>query len=72
MYKEFDADEAELTRTKKLRRGALAAAYPDLLAALFGNRSEVKMDTMVSYQDGKERQISVVVYVENVEGSKAN
>ena len=66
MYKDFDADEAELTRTKKLRRGALAERYREILDALFSDQSEVNMETVVTYQDGKTRQLDVTVHVETV------
>ncbi|PJF34048.1 MAG: hypothetical protein CUN57_00560, partial [Phototrophicales bacterium] len=41
LHKEFDADEAELTRTRKLRRGALQEKYSDLLEAIYGDQRKV-------------------------------
>lgn len=53
LHKEFDADEAELTRTRKLRRGALQEKYSDLLEAIYGGRREVRVSAEVRYRDGR-------------------
>ncbi len=53
LHKEFDADEAELTRTRKLRRGALHEKYHELLAAIYGGRRQVHVRAEVKYRDGR-------------------
>jgi long-chain acyl-CoA synthetase len=53
MAKEFDADEAELTRTRKLRRTFLEERYRALIQALFSNREEVDVETVIEYRDGR-------------------
>jgi len=53
MPKEFDADEAELTRTRKLRRAFLEERYRDLIEALYSEKSELAVEMPVVYRDGK-------------------
>ena len=54
MHKEFDADEAEMTRSRKLRRGVLYEKYDDIIEAMYNGDNAVKVKTIVSYQDGSE------------------
>lgn len=53
MAKELDADEAELTRTRKLRRAFLEDRYGNLIDALYSGRDEVDVETAVEYRDGR-------------------
>jgi len=53
LYKEFDADEAELTRTRKLRRTFVEDRYGDLIAALYGESTEYIVEVPITYQDGR-------------------
>ncbi len=53
LHKEFDADEAELTRTRKLRRGALQEKYHELLEAIYGGKRQVHVSAEVRYRDGR-------------------
>ena len=53
LHKELDADDGELTRTRKVRRGAIAEKYSGLLAALYGGKDVVHVETQVSYEDGR-------------------
>jgi long-chain acyl-CoA synthetase len=63
MYKELDADDEELTRTRKLRRSFVAERYADLIDALYGAREEIEVASEIRYQDGTgfrmQTQISV-------------
>lgn len=59
MHKEFDADEAEMTRSRKLRRGFLAQRYDTIIDALYSNTNTVSVQSPVTYQDG------TVGYLEN-------
>ncbi|NQT73270.1 MAG: AMP-binding protein [Chloroflexi bacterium] len=54
-YKELDADDAELTRTRKLRRGYIEEKYIDLIESLYSDTSEVSVKTEVKYRDGRIR-----------------
>ncbi|MFC1999344.1 AMP-dependent synthetase/ligase [Chloroflexota bacterium] len=53
MPKEFDADEAELTRTMKLRRGFVSDRYKWLIEAIYGQEKIIPMEVEVIYQDGR-------------------
>lgn len=54
MHKEFDADEGELTRTRKLRRRLLNERYAEIIDTMYGNGEIVKVRTTVQYRDGRE------------------
>jgi long-chain acyl-CoA synthetase len=66
LYKDFDADEAELTRTKKLRRGFMAERYRDLVDALFGVDKELKIESRISYLDGRTGVVATTVHIEDL------
>jgi long-chain acyl-CoA synthetase len=54
MHKEFDADEAEMTRSRKLRRGFLYDRYHDIIEAMYAGVERVHVTAPVRYQDGTE------------------
>ncbi len=64
MHKEFDADEAELTRTRKLRRRTLRENYREIIDAMYGGDEEVRVKASVRYRDGREGVIETMVHVE--------
>ena len=66
LHKEFDADEAELTRTRKLRRGALQEKYHDLLEAIYGDRRQVHVRAEVKYRDGRTGIVETELHVADV------
>ena len=66
LHKEFDPDEAELTRTRKLRRRTLEDHYREILEALYTGRREVRVSATVRYRDGREGQITTTVRVEGL------
>jgi long-chain acyl-CoA synthetase len=53
LYKEFDADDEELTRTRKLRRAFVEERYKDIVNGLYSDTSSVHMDTNITYEDGR-------------------
>jgi long-chain acyl-CoA synthetase len=53
LYKELDADDGELTRTRKLRRGVIDQRYRRLIDALYSNRDRVAVETEVTFEDGR-------------------
>ena len=53
MHKEFDADEAELTRTRKLKRHVLEDKYSQLLEAIYSGKDRLEVQTPVQYRDGR-------------------
>jgi long-chain acyl-CoA synthetase len=57
LHKELDADDGELTRTRKVRRRIIEEKYADLIAALYGGKSEIYTETEVTYEDGRKGHI---------------
>jgi long-chain acyl-CoA synthetase len=53
LYKEFDADDDELTRTRKLRRAFVEERYKDIVNGLYSDVNTVHMDTNITYEDGR-------------------
>ena len=54
LHKEFDADEAEMTRSRKLRRGVLYDRYQAIIEAMYANKESLVVRAPVRYQDGSE------------------
>lgn len=67
LHKEFDADEGEMTRTRKLRRSFLAQRYADIIRALYSNQSQVQVSAEVAYRDGRTGTINTTLRVESLE-----
>ncbi|HQF71301.1 MAG TPA: AMP-binding protein, partial [Promineifilum sp.] len=63
MHKEFDADEAEMTRTRKLRRGFLYERYGDIIEAMYRGDDSIHVRAPVRYQDGSEGVIETEIKV---------
>ncbi|OGA68011.1 MAG: long-chain fatty acid--CoA ligase [Betaproteobacteria bacterium RIFCSPLOWO2_12_FULL_68_20] len=53
LHKEFDADDEELTRTRKLRRAFLEERYRDVVAGLYSGSGEIELDMTITYEDGR-------------------
>jgi long-chain acyl-CoA synthetase len=52
--KELDADDEEVTRTRKIRRGFVAKKYADIIDALFSGVPSVEVTAVITYQDGRQ------------------
>jgi long-chain acyl-CoA synthetase len=66
LHKEFDADEAELTRTRKLRRDFVEQRYKDLIDAMYTNKKNVIVEAPITYRDGRKGVVSTAVNVRQV------
>jgi long-chain acyl-CoA synthetase len=53
LHKEFDADDDELTRTRKLRRSFLEDRYKDVVEGLYSGAGEIHFESTVTYEDGR-------------------
>ena len=53
LHKELDADDGELTRTRKVRRSAIAGRYTDLIEALYSKETHCSVEAIVTFEDGK-------------------
>jgi long-chain acyl-CoA synthetase len=63
LYKELDADDGELTRTRKVRRGVIAERYGDIIAAVYADESEIEVDTLIRFQDGATQRVQTTLAV---------
>jgi len=66
LHKEFDADEDELTRTRKLRRTFVEDKYKDLIGALYGDEDKYKVEADVTYRDGRKGTIETSIHVNEI------
>ena len=75
LHKELDADDAELTRTRKVRRGFVAERYRELVTALYGSEDGVSVQSEINYQDGStamvETELKITTLDHHREGSPA-
>ena len=58
LHKELDADDGELTRTRKVRRGYIGEKYQQLVAALYAGEASVHVEAQVRYEDGRTGSLS--------------
>jgi long-chain acyl-CoA synthetase len=72
LYKEFDADDDELTRTRKIRRAFVESRYKDIIDALYTKADTVHMDTNITYEDGRVAQIKTDLRLHDVAEEGAN
>jgi long-chain acyl-CoA synthetase len=63
LHKELDADDGELTRTQKVRRGFIAERYAPLIEALYDGSREKFVETEVTYEDGRKGRIRATVRI---------
>ena len=67
LHKELDADDGELTRTRKVRRRIIEEKYADIIAALYDGSTEVSTTTEVTYEDGRKGSISATLEIRNAD-----
>jgi long-chain acyl-CoA synthetase len=63
LHKELDADDGELTRTNKVRRGFIAEKYAVLVDALYAGRAEQFIETQVKFEDGRTGSVSATLKI---------
>ncbi len=71
LYKELDADDEELTRTRKVRRGFVEERYRGIISALYGDQERIAIDTTIRFQDGKTARIQANLSVRRLEAGGA-
>lgn len=66
LHKEFDPDEGDLTRTRKLRRNVMEERYRELIEAMYSGKDHVQVSAAVKYRDGRTGVIETAVRVCNL------
>jgi long-chain acyl-CoA synthetase len=66
LTKDLEADDAEMTRTRKVRRRFVAEKYVAVIDAFYGGRDEVELTTTITYEDGRQADLKSRVRVEDV------
>ena len=67
LHKELDADDGELTRTQKVRRGFIAERYAPLVQALYDGSTEADIATEVTFEDGRKGVIAARVMIRDMQ-----
>ncbi len=68
LHKEFDPDEAELTRTRKLRREFMEQRYKELIDALYDDKDTIDVQAPVTYRDGRKGMVTTGIHIRNIRG----
>ncbi|APZ52104.1 AMP-binding protein [Salipiger abyssi] len=63
LHKELDADDGELTRTRKVRRKIIAEKFHDLVTALYDGSESIYTETEVTYEDGRKGRIKATLTI---------
>jgi long-chain acyl-CoA synthetase len=69
LHKEFDPEEGELTRTRKLRKAFLEERYRALIDAIYADKTEVPIEAHVRYRDGRLGTIKTTLSIKSVGGA---
>src|SRR5207247_9626588 len=72
LTKDLDADDAEVTRTRKVRRRYVAEKYAAVVDAFYAGGDAVELTTMITYEDGRQAALRSRVRVEGVDGAVAH
>lgn len=67
LHKELDADDAELTRTRKVRRRYISERYKDIIEGLYGVGDSLKIHSTITYQDGRTAVIETTLHIQKVD-----
>ena len=67
LHKELDADDGELTRTRKVRRSHVGERYAELIDALYSSKSECHVETRVTFENGQTGTLSADVKIREAE-----
>jgi long-chain acyl-CoA synthetase len=67
LHKEFDADEGEITRTRKLRRNFLQDRYGKIIEAMYDEYNSVEVDASVQYRDGRTSSVEAKLRIATIE-----
>jgi long-chain acyl-CoA synthetase len=65
LHKELDADDGELTRTRKVRRKVIGEKFDDLVTGLYDGSDSIYTETEVTYEDGRKGRIAATLQIRN-------
>ena len=65
LHKELDADDGELTRTNKVRRGFIGDKYQPLIDAMYAGKTQQFIETVVKFEDGRSGSVSATLKIED-------
>jgi len=71
LHKEFDPDEADLTRTRKLRRTAMEKRYSDVIEAMYSGKRNIPVVSEFTYEDGRKGTVGAELTIYSVEEERA-
>ncbi len=66
LNKEFDADDNEITRTRKIRRRFVAEKYAAVVDAFYSGDGEVEVITEITYEDGRKATLTSTIVIEDI------
>ncbi len=69
LYKELDADDGELTRTRKVRRGVINEKYGDIIDSIYRGAQMIPVDTVIKFQDGSTQRVRTSLRVIDLGGA---
>ncbi|MGE3541874.1 MAG: AMP-binding protein [Candidatus Tectimicrobiota bacterium] len=71
LHKELDADDEEVTRTRKVRRGFVAHKYRDIIDALYAEVADVPVTSVITYQDGRQASLETRLAIRRLDETRA-
>jgi len=71
LYKELDADDGELTRTRKVRRGVINEKYAGIINAIYRGERNIPVDTVIRFQDGTTQRVRTSLAVVDLDREPA-
>ena len=71
LFKELEADDGELTRTKKVRRSVINSRYKDIIKDLYLDKDTASIDTEFTLEDGRKSKISATMEIRHLIDTKA-
>jgi long-chain acyl-CoA synthetase len=72
LTKDLEADDAEMTRTRKVRRKHVAEKYAPVIDAFYSGRESVELTTAITYEDGRQGSLRSTVHIEDVQEAPAH